>query len=75
MKDKPYAGTLNNWSKEILPSGACIVWGDLDHDAQGRFPDGTHIHTSVTPNIPMKEGDMIKTHYSKYTLGAPEEEL
>lgn len=75
MKDKPYAGTLNNWSKDVLPSGVCIVWGDLDHDERGRFFDGEHIHTSVTPNTPMKEGDTIETAYSRYTLGVPEEEL
>ena len=75
MKDKVFAGRLDHWYKQNIGDEFCIVWGELDHDEKGRFEDGAHIHTSVTPDIPMQEGDTIETHYSKYTLGAPEEEL
>ena len=67
--DKVLAGTLNNWVKQLFNDDMCIIWGDLDHDEKGRFPDGSRIHTSITPDIPMEEGDVIETRYSKYKLG------
>lgn len=69
--DKVLAGTLNHWHKQQIDAGECVIWGRLDHDARDRFDDDTHIHTSITPDIPMKEGDVIETRYSKYKLGVP----
>lgn len=71
MKDKPLVGTLDLWSKEIVTPGCCVVWGRIDKDAAGRFRDGTYMRTSVTQDIPMKEGDVIETFNSRYTLGVP----
>lgn len=69
MKDKPLAGTLNRWHKVSLGQGVSFVWGFLDRDSLERFKDGTYIHTSLTPDRPMKEGDVIETLNSRYTLG------
>ena len=73
--EKVLAGKLDHWYKQDIGDGFCVIWGRLDQDMRGRFDDGTFIHTSRTPNIPMKEGDVVETHYSKYTLGVPEGEL
>ena len=70
MKDeKVLAGTLNGWNKQSLDGEVCVVWGYLDKDLCGRFPDESFIHTSATPNISMKEGDVIETTNTRYTLG------
>ena len=67
-------GVLEGWWQEGVSSKECIFWGYIYHDRNGRFPDGTFIHTSGVAYKSLtskpKEGDIITTRNSKYQLGA-----
>lgn len=51
------------WVEEF--DGVKIVLGRILEDRKGRFPDGTHIHTSHVDRI---EGDLVHTRNSVYRL-------
>lgn len=65
--------TIDNWIKVLIPQG-CIYYGDLDEDDKGRGFGGWPIRTSlVVDTSEKKEGDVIYTVNSVYTLGKPNE--
>jgi hypothetical protein len=67
---KPLAGTLNQWFIEQWSKKEVIFHGFLEKDSLGRFPPNAHIHTSgVELKGTPKEGDIIETRNSRYTLG------
>ena len=77
MEDKIDArvtGTLEHWWYDDLYN---CVWGHIDEDVKGRFPNGTLIHTSDIPKFKesrvcdAKQGDYICTRNSIYRLGKP----
>ncbi len=63
-------GTLEGWFIQQVSNKEVIFWGDIYGDKLGRFPDGSHIHTSgVVLKGKPKEGDIIETRNNKYKLG------
>lgn len=76
--DPRITGTLENWRYSTLDN---IVWGNIDYDVKGRFPDGTYIHTSYLPKyenwepFDCKQGDLIYTRNSIYRLGKPANDI
>lgn len=46
-----------------------VIAGECYNDIHNRFRDGSHVITSGIKNIVVKEGDIIKTRDSMYTLG------
>lgn len=66
-------GRLENWKWD---SSYNVLWGQIYDDTQGRFPDGTHIHTSsikLSPENILAENHIIKTKNSFYLLGKPKD--
>jgi len=63
-------GRLDNW---VYDHHYQIVWGNINDDIHGRFPDGKYIHTSsiTSPDGDIKEGGVIATLNSHYLLGKP----
>ena len=62
-------GRLENWSYDEFFN---VIWGEIYNDANGRFVDGTNIHTSDIPGgrqLTYSEGDIVKTLNSRYELG------
>lgn len=65
-------GTLEHWWHE--PALFNVIWGHVHNDIEGRFVDGTLIHTSSLKHSSKqvhKEGDIINTQNSTYLLGKP----
>lgn len=64
-------GILRNWVWDKRG----IYWGNVYNDINGRFRDGTWIHTSLVEeyNPDAKRGDLITTLNSVYLLGNPKE--
>lgn len=59
----PAGPLLKNWSP--YGTSAC---GDIYHDPQGRFPDGTFVITSTV----VERGDgWLQTKNTRYLLGSP----
>lgn len=48
-----------------------VVFGNIHSDTTRRFADGDGMHTStlVSPHKEYKEGDVVETRNSSYTLG------
>jgi len=62
-------GTLEDW---LYDKNIGVVWGYIYGDTKGRFPDGTHIHTSsIKPTGKLVEGFVVTTRNSSYKLGKP----
>lgn len=64
-----YTAKLNNWHCQQVTKKEFIIWGVVEGDKLGRFPDGDIIHTSGIKNIKVAEGDIVQTKNSNYLLG------
>ena len=60
---------LEQWTKSATHEGQFVIWGDINGDTQGRWMDGTRIHTSGIKDREVKEGDIVETRNSVYLLG------
>lgn len=65
--------TLNNWFVRQCSKKEMMFYGDIEGDTQGRWGDGTPIHTSGVKNCKPEQGDIITTRNSTYLLGEPHE--
>ena len=63
-------GRLENWHVGMYEyDGEVMIWGDVYDDVNGRFMDGTYIHTSGIKPQEFNEGDVVTTRNSTYLLG------
>jgi len=77
MKSDKVTGILQNWWADTsFDGGEYFIKGNINGDIEGRFQDGTYIHTSgirYSVHFPgkLKEGDVVRTRNSVYLLGTP----
>jgi hypothetical protein len=62
--------TLEDWNLGTSGDKA-VVLGTVTRSADGRFPEGSVIHTSMLKDRPrtLKAGDVVTTQNSRYRLG------
>lgn len=71
VDDDEITGRLEGWFYVPTQYRMC---GYLYEDIRGRFLDGTFIYTSyveLTAAVEAKEGDVLRTTFSRYKLGKP----
>ena len=69
MEKVKVTGVLENWAVDQSTSKEFVIWGHIYGDTNGRFKDGTMVHTSGIKNRKCEEGDVVKTRNSTYLLG------
>jgi hypothetical protein len=69
MKDKPYGGTLEQWSLNTI-FGVTYATGHVYGDTRGRFADGDFISTSQVVEY-SKGVKRLITLNTLYILGEP----
>ena len=63
---------LESWYIDSRQFGdEMILWGFIYDDIEGRFGDGSAIHTSGIKRCVPATGDIVVTHNSSYLLGKP----